>query len=47
MLDDSDTLKWIVIGMIVFDMTVLVEVAYHKDSDVIVILYNCHLISLP
>ena len=42
MLDDSDTLKWIVV-----DMTVLVEVAYHKDSDVIVILYNCHLISLP
>ena len=47
MLDDSDTLKWTVIGMIVFDITVLVEVAYHEDGDMIVILNDCHLIPLP
>ena len=44
MLDDSDTLKWTVIGMIVYDMTILVEVACHEDGDVIVIaiLHHCH-----
>ena len=47
MLDDSDTLKWTMIGMIVFDMTELVEVVYHEDSKVIVILNDCHLILLP